>query len=123
MVMLALLVALGSGAAMAKTSNGPDGIAGTKKADKMDGRAGNDYLWGDRGGVRMVGGPGAGRVFGDSGNDTMDLTDGERDEVDCGEGDKDRVIFDGLDAAASGTLADTGNCEIFEAKGGAENQQ
>jgi hypothetical protein len=39
-------------------------------------------------------------VFGDSGNDTIDLADGERDEVDCGEGEKYKIIFDGLDAAA-----------------------
>ena len=86
--MVALLVALGSGAALAKAfngSNGPDDIAGTKKAGKVDGRAGNDSLSGDRGGDKLVGGPGGDRVFGDSGNDTIVLTDGERDGVDCGE--------------------------------------
>ena len=45
LLVAALLVALGAGPALVKAfdgTNGPDDIAGTKKADKTDCRAGND---------------------------------------------------------------------------------
>ena len=45
LLVAALLMALGSGAALAKAfddTNDPDDIVGTKKADKMGGRAVND---------------------------------------------------------------------------------
>jgi Ca2+-binding RTX toxin-like protein len=122
-----LLVALGSGVALAKAfndTNGPDDIAGTKKADKIDGRAGNDSLRGDRDGDRIVGGPGADRVFGDPGNDTIDVADGERDEVDCGEDDKNKVDFDSTSVlAVPGTPVNAGNREIFESEGDGDDEQ
>lgn len=125
MVALALLVALASGAALAKTFNGTNGsdeLAGTQKADKMDGRGGDDVIEGRGGADKIKGGPGLDEVSGGSGNDTINLADGERDVVDCGEGDKDKLIFDTFDAPAPGTPPDTGNCEIFKLEGGVGDQ-
>jgi Ca2+-binding RTX toxin-like protein len=117
MVVLALLVALGSGAALAKAFNGtkgPDDLVGTQKADNMDGRAGDDVIDARGGADNIKGGGGLDKVSGGPGNDTIYLIDGKRDEVDCGEGDKAKVIFDAFDVAAPGTPDNTGNCEIFE---------
>ncbi len=121
LLVVTLLVALGSGAALAKAfegTNGPDDIAGTKKAYKVGGRAGNDSLRGDRGGDKIVGGPGADRVFGDPGNDTIDVADGEQDEVVCGEGENNKVVFDSdLDAAAPGTPSTPATAKSWSPKG------
>ena len=120
MVVLTLLVALGSGAALAKAFNGtkgPDDLIGTQKADKMDGRAGDDVIDARDGADKIKGGAGLDKAFGGPGNDTIYLIDGKRDEVDCGEGDKDKVIFDDFDVAAPGTPPNTGNHEVFESEG------
>jgi Ca2+-binding RTX toxin-like protein len=120
MVIVALLVTLGSGAALAKAfngTNGPDDLTGTKKADKMDGRAGADVVEGRGGSDNIKDGSGPDEVSGGFGNDTINVDDGERDVVDCGGGGKDKIIFDDFDVAVPGTSEDTGNCELFGPEG------
>ncbi|WP_269781951.1 calcium-binding protein [Nocardioides sp. R-C-SC26] len=96
-------------------SSGNDRIVGGGKAEEISGGAGddtimggggNDVLSGGGGSDRIVGGPGRDSVYGDTGtccldngNDTIDVRDGQRDQVNCG-GGADVVLADKSDLAA-----------------------
>jgi len=68
-------------------NGGPDTITGGKGDDRISGGEGNDYL---------DGGKGKDRIEGGAGSDTILVADGEKDIVDCGEGN-DRVVSDSID--------------------------
>jgi Ca2+-binding RTX toxin-like protein len=103
--------------------------AGDAHGDVVDGGAGDDTLDGGFGDDRLVGGPGKDRVSGDrasrcnemhcdylvSGNDTIEVRDGEVDSVTCGPG-TDRVIADAADTVA----ADCENVERAAVNGGGD---
>ena len=80
-------------------------IAGLEGNDQIDGGAGNDALYGDEGNDTIRDDSGAldvDAVFGDEGNDTIHVDDSDgafaADNVNCGSGTKDKVVFDkGLD--------------------------
>ena len=78
---------------------GNDTILGGAGDDKLDGGAGNDII---------TAGSGADKVYGGAGSDTIDVADGERDHVDCGDGN-DRVTVDPYDVVAK-------NCEVVVSK-------
>ncbi len=50
--------------------SGNDTIIGNTTANRLEGRAGNDFLWGSAGNDILIGGPGADRLVGNSGHDT-----------------------------------------------------
>ena len=62
----------------------------------MDGRGGDDVLYGGPGNDRITGGEGHDRLFGALGDDRIFADDGVRDLVDCGPG-RDQVDADGID--------------------------
>ena len=85
----------------AQGRGGNDTIVGDDDVEQLDGGPGDDYLEGGFADDTIVGGPGRDRVFGDDtgatcwaygsctmpyGNDTIDVRDGELDQVDCGIG-------------------------------------
>jgi Ca2+-binding RTX toxin-like protein len=86
--------------------DGNDRLVGGRGPDELQGQGGKDVLVGGPGVDRLVGGPGDDRlvpgrgrdeeVFGDAGNDTFFLRDGERDVVHCGKG-QDEVEADRTD--------------------------
>ena len=86
--------------------DGNDRLLGGRGSDELQGQGGKDVLVGGPGVDRLVGGPGDDRitpglgrdedVFGDAGNDTILLRDGERDVVHCGKG-RDEVQADRID--------------------------
>jgi Tol biopolymer transport system component len=86
--------------------DGDDRLLGGGGSDELQGQGGKDVLVGGPGVDRLVGGPGDDRitpgrgrdeqVFGDAGNDTFFLRDGERDVVHCGKG-RDEVQADRID--------------------------
>jgi hypothetical protein len=98
-------------------------LVGTKKAnylpgggrdDTLIGRGGNDTLVGGAGRDTLIGGPGndvldggtgPDKLYGGPGSDTLLSADGERDRVDCGDGE-DRAIVDQLDVVE--------NCEMTQ---------
>jgi hypothetical protein len=102
-------------------------IAGDANGDTVDGGAGDDLVEGGFGDDRLVGGPGRDRVNGDrgarcneyhcdylvTGNDVIEVRDGEADSVACGPG-TDKVVADAVDTVAP-------DCETVEraAAGGA----
>jgi hypothetical protein len=102
-------------------------IAGDAHGDTVDGGAGNDLVEGGFGDDRLVGGPGRDTVNGDrksrcneyscdlivSGNDTIEVRDGEVDSVTCGTG-VDRVVADAGDVVAA-------DCENVERPGAANS--
>ena len=118
-----LLVASVAYAANIRGDNGPDTLAGTKKADtirglggadeisglrgkdRLFGDSGTDFIDGGSGGELMVGGTGSDILFGASGNDTIytgTKTEGKdraSDEVRCG-GGYDVVYLSGRDHAS-----------------------
>lgn len=95
------------------TINGGDGndsVTGNSANDTVDGGPGDDDVRGGGGSDRVIGGPGRDTVNGDGpevlddGNDTIDVNDGELDQVQCGFG-ADIVNADALD------VADASSCE------------
>lgn len=81
-----------------------DTIFGMGGNDTLRGGAGDDRLYGGRGNDVIAGGAGADRIFGGPGSDSVDVSDGERDVVDCGDG-RDRVVADPYDLVAK-------SCEV-----------
>lgn len=79
---------------------GNDTLLGGMGDDRMDGGRGNDVL---------TGGPGADVLVGGLGSDTIYAADGERDIVDCGEGN-DRAVVDAVDVVK--------NCELVQTAAG-----
>ncbi len=117
-VLVAALLALTAGVALAQSFTGTDGnntIRGTREPDRIDALAGNDTVYGNRGGDRIIGnrgdddlyaGDGRDRVFGGRGNDYIVVQgDGKRDFVDCGS-ERDVVV-----ATPQDTLR---NCEVVK---------
>jgi len=101
------LVAPAAGLAADKRGRaGADTLLGTAGADRLSGAGGNDFLAGKGGADRLDGGPGADELSGGPGSDTLRggrgadtllAKDGTVDEVECGPGDGDVAIADGLD--------------------------
>jgi Tol biopolymer transport system component len=81
-----------------------DWIEGLGGNDTILGGAGDDKLYGGAGNDIITGGAGADQVFGGAGSDTINVADGERDHVDCGDGN-DHVTADSVDIVAK-------NCEV-----------
>jgi hemolysin type calcium-binding protein/predicted actin-binding protein/WD40 repeat protein len=81
-----------------------DWIEGLDGNDTILGGAGDDRLYGGAGNDIITGGSGADQVYGGAGSDTINVADGERDHVDCGDGN-DRAIVDPYDIVAK-------NCEV-----------
>jgi Ca2+-binding RTX toxin-like protein len=77
---------------------GNDTLLGGQGDDRMDGGRGNDVL---------TGGAGADVLVGGSGSDTIYAADGERDIIDCGEGN-DRAVVDTVDVVKNCELVQTG---------------
>lgn len=117
LVTMTVALLLGSGLALAQHITGTAGdneIKGTRNVDQMYGlggdddlfgRDGDDELYGGSGRDLLVGGPGDDEIYGGSGsddllggpgNDYINSADNNRqDVVDCGDGNNDRVVFDG----------------------------
>ena len=76
-----------------------DWIEGGRGNDTILGGNGDDKLYGDAGNDVITGGAGADKVYGGAGSDSIDVADGERDRVDCGDGN-DRVVADAYDIVA-----------------------
>lgn len=112
-IVMAVLVALASSVAVAKTingTNGPNRLSGTNKGDYISGKGGNDRINGrggmDRvlaGGDTLVGGLDNDEAYGNTGSDTI-LVEGDSGEdfVNCGEdangADRDVARVDENDA-------------------------
>jgi len=96
-----LLSAAVAGARTIVGTAGNDRLAGTPRADTIDGLAGNDRISGVAGGDLLVGGPGRDSVDAGTGNDRVSIEyDGARDSARCGAG-TDVVNADLLDAVAT----------------------
>ncbi len=109
-----------TGPSTIRGNGGNDELGGLDQDETIDGGAGSDRITGGFGNDTLTGGPGADTIFGDDtgsycgiyscqlpfGNDTIDVRDGEADNVDCGVG-SDRVVADSLDTVAP-------NCEQVE---------
>ena len=101
---------------------GDDVVKGGDGDETIDGGAGADSVIGGRGNDTLIGGAGPDRIFGDndaggcgpiicsiqSGSDTIEARDGERDVIDCGVGN-DTVRVDAGDVVS--------NCETVETGG------
>jgi Ca2+-binding RTX toxin-like protein len=83
-----------------------DTILGAGGNDTLLGGAGDDRIDGGPGNDIITGGSGADHLFGGPGSDTIYAADGERDVVDCGEGN-DRVIVDSTDKTVDCEVVDT----------------
>jgi Ca2+-binding RTX toxin-like protein len=108
----------GPGATRLVGSNGADQLRSFHYADRIDGRGGNDAIEGWYGDDVITGGPGRDDINADasagactflvcrvgSGNDRVDVRDGERDSVKCGPG-RDVVLADRKDRIAE-------DCEV-----------
>jgi Ca2+-binding RTX toxin-like protein len=82
-----------------------DTILGMGGNDTILGGAGDDFLDGGAGNDVITGGAGADKIFGGAGSDTIYAADGERDVIDCGDG-QDRAVVDSVDVVK--------NCEVVQ---------
>ena len=82
------------------------GSSGGPSEDVLDGGKGDDVIEGLLGPDKITGGSGRDRLSGGGGNDTINARDGERDVVNCGQGD-DTATVDRFDAVSP-------NCEIVK---------
>ena len=109
-VLCTMLLTLGAGAAGAVTQiacpnvPGTDQCMGASSGDIMTGTAANNSMAGLQGRDRInnAAKQDMDTISGGSGNDTIDVREGNaglknRDLVDCGAGEKDRVFFDAGD--------------------------
>ncbi|HKP88559.1 MAG TPA: hypothetical protein VJT75_01170 [Thermoleophilaceae bacterium] len=98
---------------------GPDTIVGTSLGEQIDGRVGDDTLYGLDGSDVLRGGPGADVLRGGNGkdilrggtgrdsfdagagNDTIEARDGLKETVDCGTGAKDVAVVDETDVVTN----------------------
>ena len=98
-VLVAALLMMTAGVALAESFRGDDGpntIMGTDEPDRIEGLAGNDNLSGRGGGDTVLGNRGDDDLFGGEGRDTISAGrgddfinvqgDGKVDSVDCGSG-------------------------------------
>lgn len=100
-----------NGASVIRTNGGDDTVTGGSRDETIDGGPGDDHLEGGFGNDTIVGGPGRDVINAEQsasqcgilqsctvpfGNDTIDVRDGEADQVSCGIG-QDRVVADALD--------------------------
>ena len=98
-VLVAALMTVGAGIALADSFEGTDGrdvIRGTDSSDRIDalagdddvfGRGGNDTIFGNRGDDDISGGDGRDRIVSGRGDDFINVQgDGKVDRVDCGSG-------------------------------------
>jgi Ca2+-binding RTX toxin-like protein len=82
-----------------------DTIIGLAGNDTLLGGAGDDHLDGGPGNDVLTGGSGADSFLGGPGSDTISAADGERDTIDCGDGN-DWAIVDPFDIVK--------NCEVVD---------
>src|SRR5262249_45605039 len=80
-------------------SDGGDDLHGGEGDDRIYGQGGDDWIHASEGDDMVDAGSGYDRVWGGDGDDTIDLRDGEPDEVKCGAG-YDTVIADRVDQVA-----------------------
>ena len=85
---------------------GGDSISGYRGDDDVEGGAGNDAVYGGTGDDRVLGGTGNDYVEGDfghdrintgSGSDKVAARDGYKDNIICGQGNRDKVYKDRID--------------------------
>ncbi len=102
------------GPSVLRGNGGNDTLRGYAYDDTVDGGPGDDTLTGGFGNDTITGGPGKDSVYADvsssycgwiqcdlpHGNDTIDVRDGEADQVDCGVGN-DTVTADALDTVGT----------------------
>lgn len=109
--MMAMILALAAGVALAKNfsgTNGPDRIIGTNSADKIFGNGGNDFLSGKGGRDELYAGTGRDVVRGGNGNDYLNVANnGDESDFNCGAGNNDVAVIDGFGPPAS----DINGCE------------
>ena len=96
-------IATGGGTDVAIGGNGSDTLVTAYSdsdpgdpGDRFDGGRGSDFIAGGSGPDEIVAGPGFDKVSGEAGDDRVDLRDGRRDDVKCGEGDE-TLSLDGYD--------------------------
>lgn len=102
----------GAGSDVAIGRAGSDGLTGDESSplddagDRLVGGMGSDLITGGAGPDTIIAGPGWDNVNGGAGDDRVDIRDGTRDDVGCGDG-SDTLTLDGFDFFT--TLA--GRCE------------
>jgi Ca2+-binding RTX toxin-like protein len=105
-----LVVLAGAVVAADSTCDG-GGCVGTRGTDTITGSSGDDLIAGLEGNDTINSGSGRDVVYGDEGDDTINvritgpLGPGDGDEVHCGPGKRDRVLYDSADTVAK-------DCEI-----------
>jgi Ca2+-binding RTX toxin-like protein len=105
-----LVVLAGAVVAADSTCDG-GGCVGTRGTDTITGSSGDDLIAGLEGNDTINSGSGRDVVYGDEGDDTINvritgpLGPGDGDEVHCGPGKRDRVLYDSVDTVAK-------DCEI-----------
>jgi Ca2+-binding RTX toxin-like protein len=113
-----------NGASTIRTNGGNDVVTGGSRDETIDGGAGDDKLEGGFGNDTITGGPGRDVINAEQsasqcgllqsctvpfGNDTIDVRDGEADQVSCGVGN-DKVVADALDTIDP-------DCEVVDRAG------
>ena len=119
-VVMALLLSLTAGVALAKVIEGNDrantlrgtaendDIYGFGAGDYINGRAGNDDLYGGRGPDEIEDHRGADEVWGGRRSDEIDVQDGrDNDRVSCGRGADDVAIVDDGDRIVNEDACET----------------
>lgn len=111
--LLALILALFAGTALAATLSGTDGndtLAGTDAGEALRGLAGDDWVYGGGGKDILRGEEGVDVLYGDAGrdelrggpgDDAIHADDGQKDRVSC-DGGADTVVVDPKDRVGSG---------------------
>lgn len=113
-----------NGASVIRTNGGNDTVTGGSRDETIDGGPGDDHLEGGFGNDTIVGGPGRDVINAEQsasqcgilqsctvpfGNDTIDVRDGEADQVSCGIG-QDKVVADPIDTIDP-------DCEVVDRAG------
>jgi Ca2+-binding RTX toxin-like protein len=113
-----------NGKSTIRTNGGNDMVTGGSRDETIDGGAGDDKLEGGFGNDTITGGPGHDVINAEQsasqcgilqsctlpfGNDTIDVRDGEADQVSCGIGN-DKVVADALDTIDP-------DCEVVDRAG------
>ncbi|MGH2950920.1 MAG: choice-of-anchor Q domain-containing protein [Solirubrobacterales bacterium] len=101
----------GAGKDKLRGQGGKDKLKGQGGKDNLNGGEGKDKLTGGAGKDKLRGGPAKDKVKGGGGKDRINAVDEKRDKVNCGGGDKDKVVVDAEDRVS-------GNCEKVVVKGG-----
>jgi Ca2+-binding RTX toxin-like protein len=113
-----------NGKSTIRTNGGNDMVTGGSRDETIDGGPGDDHLEGGFGNDTIIGGPGRDVINAEQsasqcgilqsctlpfGNDTIDVRDGEADQVSCGIGD-DKVVADPIDTIDP-------DCEVVDRAG------